>query len=75
MPVREYNLRPGDGKLTLQRNTSLTAATGGATSLCGTFQLRVAVDDSVATSRQEVLRALQVVIERVTEEPQWPPGP
>ncbi len=71
MPVREYNAALGNNKLDLTRNTTLTAATGGATALGAGQNVRVIIDDTNAPSKYEVLRALEVITQRVIEDT-WP---
>jgi hypothetical protein len=47
--------------------------TGGASSLGGTIQMRLIIDDAVTTSRQEALRAMIAFEQRIIEDT-WPPS-
>ena len=71
MALREYNINPGQDKIAVTKNATATAVTGGATTLGGTIEIRLLIDDTVAPSKLEVLRAIEVLTYRVTEDT-WP---
>ena len=73
MALREYNINPGEDKVAVVETGTVTAVTGGATSLGGTIELRLLVDDAIAPSKQEVLRALEMIEQRIVEDT-WPPA-
>lgn len=71
MALREYNVNPGQNMLDITKNTSATAITGGATTLGGTVEVRLLIDDAVAPSKLEVLRAIEALEYMVTQD-NWP---
>lgn len=73
MALKEWNTKPGDDKVAVQKLASVTAVTGGATSLGGTTGIRVLVDDAVITSKHDALRLLNIIEQKLTEDA-WPPA-
>lgn len=74
MPLREWNINVGQDKVAVTKNTSGTAVSGGATNLGGTIGMRLLIDDAVTgMSKQEALRQLEVLSQRVIEDT-WPPA-
>lgn len=71
MALTEFNLGNDYDKVALVKNTTVTAVSGGATTLGGTYGVRLLVDDTVALSKQEVLRAIEV-LEMAIIEGKWP---
>lgn len=71
MAVTEFNIAVGNDKVAATKNTSCTAVTGGASTLGGTTAVRLLVDDAVAPSKLEVMRALEV-LEGLIVENKWP---
>lgn len=73
MALRQYDINPGQDKVGVAETGTVTAVTGGASSLGGTIQMRLIIDDAVAPSRQEVLRAMLVLEQRIIEDT-YPPS-
>lgn len=74
MAARQYSFTPGPNEKTGIIDTgTLTAISGGATSLGGTVGARLLIDDAVMTSKAEVMRALALVRQRIMER-DWPPA-
>lgn len=73
MPAHQYSVAPGGDKVAVTDTATLTAVSGGATSLGGTHGSRVLVDTAVVTSKAEFLRELDIIRQRIAEGT-WPPA-
>lgn len=73
MALKEWNIALGGDKVSIVKNASVTAVTGGASTLGGNYEMRLLIDDAVATSKTEVLRAIEALEQRITEDT-WPPA-
>lgn len=73
MPVREWNVPLGADKIGVTKNASPTAVAGGAGSLGGTVMVRLLVDDAVTTSKLDIMRALEILEQRIVEDT-YPPA-
>lgn len=73
MALKEWNAVVGTDKISITKNDSVTAVAGGATTLGGTTAIRLLIDDAVAPSKNEVIRELTAIVQRITEDT-WPPA-
>lgn len=73
MPLRQYDIAVGQDKIGVSETGTVTAISGGASTLGGTTGIRLIVDDAVVLSKQEAMRMIEVLEIRLTEET-WPPS-
>lgn len=72
MALKEWNMFPGVTKETIVENASVTAVAGAASTLGGTYSVRVLIDDVVALSRSDVDRAIDI-FQQALKQDTWPP--
>lgn len=72
MALRQYDIAVGQDKIGVTETGTVTAISGGASSLGGTTGIRLIVDDAVTVTKMEALRMVEVLEIRLTEE-NWPP--
>ena len=73
MALRQYDIAVGQDKVGVTGTGTVTAVTGGASSLGGTTGIRLLVDDAVTVTKQEALRMWEVLGIRLVEDT-WPPS-
>lgn len=75
MALRQYTFRPGQQKEDVRATSTgtVTAISGGATSLGGTVGMVVIIDDAVITSKSDASLGLEL-IEQMLPEITWPPA-
>lgn len=74
MALNEYNLNVGVNDPTgVAWTQTVTAVSGGATSLGGTTAIRLLVDDAVTPSKTETVRLLYSLINYITQDT-WTPS-
>jgi hypothetical protein len=73
MALSQYDLPLGGDKVAVTFTQTVTAVSGGATSLGGTSGVRLLIDDAVVLSRVDALKLLEVLEYYVTEHT-WPPS-
>lgn len=73
MALRQYDIAVGQDKIGVSETGTVTAISGGASTLGGTTGIRLIVDDAVTLTKQEALRMIEILEIRLTEE-NWPPA-
>jgi hypothetical protein len=73
MALRQYDIAVGQDKIGVSETGTVTAISGGASTLGGTTGIRMIVDDAVTLTKHEALRMIEILEIRVTEE-NWPPA-
>ncbi|CAB4121102.1 hypothetical protein UFOVP6_19 [uncultured Caudovirales phage] len=73
MALNQYDLPLGGDKLAVTFTQTVTAVTGGATSLGGTSAIRLLIDDAVTISKTDALKLIEI-LEYFVVERTWPPS-
>ena len=73
MALTQYDFAPGQSREAMALTQTVTAVAGAATTLGGTSSIRILVDDAVATSKSQVLIALDIMQQRIKQDT-WPPS-
>lgn len=72
MALKEWNIAPGGDKVSVGENTSVTAVTAAASSLGGTYGVRVLIDDAICTDKAQMLRLIDIIQQTLVQNT-WPP--
>jgi len=73
MALNQFDLAVGTDKVGVTFTQTVTAVSGGATSLGGTVAMRLLIDDAVTPSKLEAIRLIEILEYYVTEDT-WPPA-
>ncbi len=73
MALNQYDLPLGGDKIAVTFTQTVTAVSGGATSLGGTSAIRLLVDDAVAISKVDILKLIEI-LEYYVVEHTFPPS-
>lgn len=72
MALTEYNFTPGVNRDGIVLTQTVTAVAGAATTLGGTYGLRLLVDDAVTPSKSQLLQYIDILQQRIKQDT-WPP--
>ena len=72
MALTQLDYKNGDDRTTLAVTQTVTAVAGAATTLGGTSNIRILIDDAVALSKNDVMKAIDIIQQRIKHDT-WPP--